>query len=293
VLPTGGIEQMGIDLVRKANTLVNMRHPIRFIASRIVGRTGLGRFVTMDFGSYKLRVHPAAISMSLLVDRSDRDGDVDLISRILRPGDHFIDIGANIGQLTCAAAGICGSSGRVTAFEAHPTVAGWLRENVALNKFGNVRVAQAACGSQNGWVSFTNRRLDDLNSVAHGESDVTEVPMVRLDDFAEEQEVTLVKIDVEGYELHVLEGARRTLQNTLFVYFEAWSEHFCRFGCTYSTIHRLLEELGFNVYLIEGTVLTQVEASYPAETCKNLLAARSPEALVARLHDMPRSVAKP
>ena len=282
---------MGIDFIRKANTLMNMPHPIRFIASRVVGRSGLGRFVTMDFGNYKLRAHPAAISMSLLVDRRGRDEDVDLIARILRPGDHFIDVGANIGQLTCAAAGICGSSGQVTAFEAHPIVAGWLRENVALNKLSNVRIAQAACGSKNGWVSFTNQRLDDLNSVAYGDSDVTDVPMVRVDDFAEEREVTLIKIDVEGYELHVLEGARRTLQNTLFVYFEAWSQHFCRFGYSYSAIHRLLEELGFKVYLTEGTALTQVEETYPAETCKNLLAVRSPEALAARLHDMPRSAA--
>lgn len=87
-----------------------------------------------------------------------------------------------------------------------------------------MRLVQAAVGDKLGWVRFTDSRSDDQNHVAN-EGPIV-VPMITLDSLMENEAVTLLKIDVEGFEKFVLIGANKLLEKTQFVYFEAWDEHF-------------------------------------------------------------------
>jgi FkbM family methyltransferase len=126
--------------------------------------------------------------------------------RRLRPGDLFVDVGANVGTYTILAADLGAS---VVAVEAAPDAAALLRENVALNGFEDVRVVEAAAGASNGLVRFTEG-FDDLNRI--DPDGTAEVEQVTLDSLIGDQQVAGLKVDVEGFELEILKGAARSLE---------------------------------------------------------------------------------
>ncbi|MDT3443989.1 FkbM family methyltransferase [Pseudofrankia sp. BMG5.37] len=130
----------------------------------------------------------------------------------LRPGDVFVDVGANVGTYTLLAAGRPGV--RVVAFE--PSSATYLRltENLRLNPWLEVDARRAAVGDTNGMVELTVG-LDTVNHVVDGTSTgrpIERVPIVRLDSELSDEPVGIIKIDVEGLEPAVLAGARGLFQ---------------------------------------------------------------------------------
>ncbi len=218
--------------------------------------------------------------MSLWFDSNDRHADSDTLKAILHPGDIYVDVGANIGHLAIEAALIVGNSGRVTAFEAHPRIANFLRQNIQLNQLNNIRVAQVAVGASFGWVGFTDNRSDDQNMVAYDGQIV--VPLITLDSLLEDESPTLLKIDVEGFELFVLLGATALLERTKFIYFEAWDDHFKMNGYTFSDVFDLLSSKKFEIVSFLGTTITKVLRDTPMTNCVNLLAYRDKSALEER-----------
>lgn len=132
---------------------------------------------------------------------------------LLRPGEHFVDVGANVGSYTILAAGA--AHARVTAVEPIPGTFAHLQRNVALNALGE-RVSCHGVGLSEkvGTLRFTSG-LDTVNHVvADGENvPFTEVPVLRLDDLVAQRggAPTLMKIDVEGHEMSVLRGGSQTL----------------------------------------------------------------------------------
>jgi FkbM family methyltransferase len=129
---------------------------------------------------------------------------------LLRPDDLFLDIGANVGSYTVLASKVCGS--RSVAFEPDPQAATSLRRNIDANGIGDlVTVEQMALGREPGVIAFT-KGLDTMNRVAAAsDTSVQMVPVRRLDDIAEAANPTFIKLDVEGFEEQVMDGASRTL----------------------------------------------------------------------------------
>ncbi len=268
-------------MIRHLRKILNQKRPIRFLLSRVLRTTGLCRFINIYRSGYLLHFHPASLAMALWVDPNDRHSDSDVLKAILKPGDAYIDVGANIGHLAIEAALIVGNTGSVTAFEAHPSTAEFLRQNILLNQLTNVRIAQAAVGEHFGWVGFTNQRSDDQNSVSDGGE--IAVPLVTLDALLTDQSPTLLKIDVEGFEKYVLLGADSLLERTDFVYFEAWDEHFKKYKYPFSDIFDLLSEKGFRIVTFSlGSTLKQVSRDTPIQDCVNFLAYRDYAAIVER-----------
>jgi FkbM family methyltransferase len=134
----------------------------------------------------------------------------------IKPGESVIDVGANVGFVALAAAALTGPTGSVLAFEAHPATFRYLKQNVRLNRFRNVRLVWAAVGNAAGYVHFSSKANDDVNLVS--EKGIR-VPVVRIDDVVDEQgQIALLKVDVEGYEKFVFEGARLTLKRVRSIY---------------------------------------------------------------------------
>lgn len=74
------------------------RRPVRFVAGRILWRTGLSPlFVSEMPRGYRIRFYPSSISAALWSDPDSRSEDEDFVWSVLRPGDRYIDAGANIG----------------------------------------------------------------------------------------------------------------------------------------------------------------------------------------------------
>jgi FkbM family methyltransferase len=144
----------------------------------------------------------------------------ELLSRLVRPGDIAVDVGANVGIHTVRLAKLVGATGHVFAVEPASDLADRLRTNLALNAATNVTVVQAAAGSGAEDFATLHRPPGDARNQAR--SSVVEkaslsgarqqVPVVRIDDLAASSaNVKLIKIDVEGAELDVLEGAASTI----------------------------------------------------------------------------------
>lgn len=126
--------------------------------------------------------------------------------RLLQRGDLFIDVGANVGiyAVFCASLGA-----QVIALEPAPDTVQLLRDNIALNPHLLIEVLQAAAGERTGYTTLTSG-LDSTNRIDPAGRDV--VRLLTLDEMIGRRTVAGVKIDVEGFELDVLQGAHQALQ---------------------------------------------------------------------------------
>ncbi|MFW5682656.1 MAG: FkbM family methyltransferase [Phycisphaeraceae bacterium] len=139
-----------------------------------------------------------------------------LIRRVLRPGDHFVDGGANLGYFTSLAARCVGPTGRVDAFEPEPCNRARLIDHMRHNALLDiVRIHDTALGDASG--TATLHRRDWINHGAaslfggkaarpdEDEANATRVRIVRLDE-AIDASPRLIKLDVEGAEVAALRG---------------------------------------------------------------------------------------
>jgi len=233
--------------------------------------SGLSSLLTIDRGSYRLRFYPSAGSATLWLEQGRESSDERVFRSLLRDGDTVIDVGANIGNLSLLASTLVGPEGKVFAIEAHPRTHSYLVGNIELNRASNVIPIHAACGCETGTVNLSENRSDDQNAVA---TTGVAVPLRRLDDIIGLQvnkRIALLKIDVEGYEKFVLEGASQLLARTDAVYFESWNAHFSRYQYSLQEVLALLRRFGFEVSTLSGNI---VDESYESTNCENLLAAR-------------------
>ena len=144
------------------------------------------------------------------VDRAERQ----LLRAILFPGAVVVDAGANIGIYSEFFSYCVGSTGVVHSFE--PSPENFKRLQSATRKLSNVRLSPAAVGEFSGRTElYLSHRLnvDHRTYMADGDSRHTvPIDMLALDDyFKPDQRVDLLKMDIQGYELHALRGATRVL----------------------------------------------------------------------------------
>ena len=131
----------------------------------------------------------------------------------LRPGDHFLDVGANIGLYALLAARLVGPTGRVEALEPDPLVGRRLQDNLARNPGAPVQVHAVAAGSAEGTARFVTQR-GTSNHLARSDDDpgnVIEVRTVTLDAEFSHCQFAAAKMDIEGAEPLALAGAERML----------------------------------------------------------------------------------
>ncbi len=184
-----------------------------------------------------------------------------LLRRLLRPGDIFVDIGANLGWFTVLACKQIGDKGKVFAFEPSASVWTKLNRSIEINNLRNVKPENLALSDETGTVLLSGAipensglssivRTNQQSLITAGE----QVPVIKFDDYWKRelnQKVRLIKIDVEGAEVKVLDGMRSILQNRLCDYLiveisddrlrclgmsASWALNFLR-GCGYKLFH--------------------------------------------------------
>ncbi|PIQ48594.1 MAG: hypothetical protein COW03_09430 [Cytophagales bacterium CG12_big_fil_rev_8_21_14_0_65_40_12] len=137
-------------------------------------------------------------------------------TQTVKPNDVVIDIGANIGYFTLLSAMLTGNQGSVHAFEPQKEIYSALTENISLNNLSNVITNNLGLGSKSGTLTLTqmpgNRGGGRIleNQVQQGISE--KVKVISLDQYVENHqigEINFIKIDVEGFEYEVLQGANR------------------------------------------------------------------------------------
>ena len=136
-----------------------------------------------------------------------------LVRDLVKPGMKVLDIGANAGFYTLAFSRLVGPAGHVWAFEPFAENAANVLRHLALNEIRNVTLIQAAVADVPGLAGFAIAASNSMGSLAATTGQYA-VPTIALDALVEEGVIPvpdIVKMDVEGAESRVLEGARRLL----------------------------------------------------------------------------------
>jgi FkbM family methyltransferase len=165
---------------------------------------------------------PCAVPLNDLVGRAlFMFGDLDrkvsrTMTALIRPGDTVIDVGANLGVATLTAAQAVGPTGRVIAFEPSPATLRYLRATLAAIRTAPVTLYDCALGAVAGPAEFAaisgNAGQSAMRSVLAPGTSPDSVHMVtvrRLGDVLRDEgirRISLLKLDVEGFEHAVLEG---------------------------------------------------------------------------------------
>jgi FkbM family methyltransferase len=141
----------------------------------------------------------------------------DFVERALAPGDAVVDVGAHMGVYTLLAGHLVGEAGSVVALEPNPESFAVLEQNVIRHRLGNrVRVRHAAASDRDGSAELHmpphhQAAWSALAEPSVGTARTVRVETVTLDSLLGDQRPFLVKIDVEGWERHVVAGAQRLL----------------------------------------------------------------------------------
>jgi len=136
-----------------------------------------------------------------------------------KPGTNVIDIGANMGYYTVKLATKLGASGRCWAFEPNPEVNVVCLENIKINALaGTTTLYKFALGDQSEKATLTRSasNMASANLIGEQEADyAVTVDVRRLDDVVpEDLQIDLIKLDAEGYEKKILDGAKATLAHS-------------------------------------------------------------------------------
>jgi len=204
--------------------------------------------------------------MLKLIHRSFDNAEFQAISHLVRAGDVAFDVGANVGEYSVLLSRQCGAAGRVWAFEPVPDTHWRLRETLALNRCGNVTPVQAAVCDKAGtvrmnlfepqysaWNTLGMPKMitPEGNRVSPATS--VDVPSCTLDEFCDSEKIAKVnflKVDVEGFERAVFQGATRLLRERRVdcICFEISQEPLKGAGANSRSIFEALETHGYLAY---------------------------------------------
>ena len=187
-----------------------------------------GNIITVRYNGSDFRVPTTDITIlpSLLTNNYEKL-ELKMLQTLLKPSMNFVDAGANIGIHTITAARSIGDMGRVFSFEPESENFRLLTENVQANKCHNVTLINSALGDKKGKLNLflaknsigTHTLIDDKK--VH-EKKTVQVDITTLDEYLSsiKQKIDIMKIDVEGFEPKVIEGAKSTLKNVRYLFFE-------------------------------------------------------------------------
>lgn len=170
------------------------------------------------------------------------------IKNIIKPGMVVIDIGANAGFYTLAFSRLVGEAGQVWAFEPLAENAKNILQHISLNKLQNVTFVQTAVTDRNSMIGFRIANNNASGFVTDLSKDYM-VPTVSLDELILSgvmPKPDLIKIDVEGAESLVLEGAKKLLSRNEVVLFVALHGDEQKRLC-----QNILQSLGYEIFSID------------------------------------------
>lgn len=217
--------------------------------------------VTTDwYLGLRLNHHLAGdISRCTYVDGRYEPNEMFAMSRLLGPGMCIVDAGANEGLFTIVAARITGDGGMVHSFEPSPRERRRLQANLAINGLTNVKVHPAALGRAAGRSTL---RIAGASHSGHNtlggfmyagtvHEESVEVDVVTLDQAVAEEKLArldLLKIDVEGSEAEVLNGADGVLRKMRpVVIAEAQDASLRQMGSSVAELLTLLRSYDYDV----------------------------------------------
>ena len=263
-------------------TLSEQKYPVRFLLSRILMRTGLCKLFIVQRKGYKIRFNPSGISAQLWVDPARMRWEERFLEDYLKLGDRMIDVGANIGTLSLRASTLVGAEGEVFSFEANPTLSEFIKDNQTLNQFTNIKIYNLAVGDSNGTIYFALNKSDDRSRVHLSDQGIA-VEKQPLDRVIPDTPIDLLKIDVEGYEKWVFQGAEKTIQNSQVVMFESIPANTEHYQYSVRENFQFLLDRGFQIFKLGANkTMYSVDIDQVSQYNGDLFALRNVESFIAR-----------
>jgi len=150
-------------------------------------------------------------------------GTLTVLKNKLSKGAVFLDVGANIGFISCVIARFLGENGFIYSIEPHPDTFKILKQNITINNIENIYAFQIALGERISEMDLYDDPRGDRGSASlippYGRSEIhgVKVKITTIDRLIEHKTIkspTMIKIDVEGFELQVLRGAKNLLNSS-------------------------------------------------------------------------------
>lgn len=187
--------------------------------------------------------------------------ETNYVSSVLKKGDIFIDIGANVGLFSLIASKAVGSTGKVISFEPSPSTFKRLDQNIQLNNLSTIDHRNIGLSDKTDELVFfvSKTGYDAWNSFARRE-DILEdsilVPVSTIDlelKEVDKSKIKLIKIDVEGWEKFVLFGGRDLFMNyNPIVMVEFSEENTFNAGYPVYEIYDIMKDFGYEWHTIKA-----------------------------------------
>ena len=232
--------------------------------------TGFDRSVFMDTSEISIKIgnllyrrfFPLYRRLYPAFKRRQDKTEIAWMRRVVRPGDHILDIGANIGFYTSLLSGWVGSTGHVHAFEPEPTNFKHLsasmdgRKNVTL-------VPKAVSDRSEDLLIYTSPNLNVDHRTYKMANYETAIPVqaVSVDDYVGGRfPVDFIKMDIQGYELSALRGMERTIaaNPALVIFSELWPYGLRQAGASATLVYDYTRSLDLNMWLPRSVGLCPV-----------------------------------
>lgn len=194
---------------------------------------------------------------------------------LIKPGQIIFDVGTNIGETLLNFAKLTGKNGYVFGFE--PVDINYKKciENISINSFQHIKVSQVALSDKKEILYFgysDNKNSGGIFMQKERQKNGTEVQALTLDEFVEIHTISkidLIKIDVEGFEYHVLAGAKNSLNKfkpVLFV--EVDQVNLQRQNSSSGNLIALITSYGYTCKSVDGEIISENYKSHFDMVCK-------------------------
>lgn len=212
----------------------------------------------------ELYVYSASLFEEALMQKSYENIEFYHMGKLLKEGDVFIDVGANIGLYTITASKLVGETGKVLAFDPSEREFELLEKNVRHNRCKNVEIFKVALSNITGYANLfvsgqSNTGVNTLMEVFTRKvvlERIDKVKTYKLDDFLlskDIQKITIIKVDIEGGERNFLEGAKETLKKFKPVLMVEISRlNITHKGSNDFDVFKLLESMNYKVFLLQN-----------------------------------------
>jgi len=220
--------------------------------------TWFNRVVLREVQGSKMYINSRdkAIAPLLLKYGIYEDRTTDIFKNSIKADMSVIDIGANIGYYALIAARLAGSTGKVYAFEPEPDNYSLLVKNISLNNYANITPVRKAVSDRTGRarlftdkIDFGRHSLSSDTTIRRGR--VINVETTTLDEFFTDRignrKADIIKMDAEGAEGLIIEGAEKILKNKLKIFMEFFPRGLRNMGTDPLELLRGLQDRGFKI----------------------------------------------
>lgn len=255
----------------------------RYLRWQISSRLACGPIIIPWVNSSKFIARPGETGITGNVFNGLQEfQDMAFLLHAIRRNEFFYDVGANSGSYTILACGAIGA--RAISIEPIPSTFERLLLNIHLNNLSNhVRALNIGISDSLGFLQFSDKD-DTTNRVIEGKNGTSgmKIEVATLDSISENESPSIMKIDVEGYELPALRGASRLLSkpelHSVILEINGSSE---KYGFDEREITKLMAKNGYDIFSYDPRKRELKHLNYPNKVGNTLFIKN--EAMVSKL----------